>query len=115
MYGGVAIALFGKESEQLLVITIPMFIVIITLFYSYHIEQIIEAAESVEESFYHLTTWYMAPEQVKKMLLIAMARQHQVTIGGFFQNDHGSLARVTEVVRGAYDFGMILIRLTSMK
>lgn len=97
------------EANSLTLKTFVIFPVSILGFYSYTVERIIEAEESIRDQYNNLE-WYTAPFWTKKLLLIAMQRPQEVTFGGVFSKDKTSLARFAAIVHQAYGFGLILIQ-----
>lgn len=112
MYVGVAGAMFGIKSQQLVMISIPMYFFTFLGFYSFIVEHLIEAEETIQRS-YHTLDWYTASEEVKQLILIAMQQPAEVTFGGIWGADRTSLIRFTQIVRQSYDFGLILLNLAN--
>lgn len=112
LYCAVALALIGKEGSHFDVITVPGYFIMFIGFYSFTVEKIIEAEESIRLS-YSCLNWDDANVQVRKMLLIAMQQPRIVTFGGIFGRDRTSCERFAMVLRQAYDFGLVLLKITT--
>lgn len=113
LFSGFAVALIGKERVQLTMITIPFFLMAFNGFYSFTVDKMIEAEESIRDAYYSLE-WYTSSNETRKVLLIAMQQPKEVTFGGIFGKDRTSLARFAETVRQAYDFGLILLNVADI-
>lgn len=72
----------------------------------------IETEESIRES-YNALDWYKVSKDTRRLLLLAIIQQPQKTrFGGVFDKDRASLARYASPVRTAYEFGLLLLKVT---
>lgn len=112
LYCSVALALFGKHNSHLDVLSVPSYFVAFIGFYSFTVENIIQAEESIRISYSQID-WLEASVEVRKMLLLAMQPPKNITFGGIFGKDRTCLGRFASVMRQAYDFGLVLLKVTT--
>lgn len=103
--------LFGREMLNWIVVTAPFYVMTIFGFFSYAAVKVIDSEEAVREAYF-LLNWYEAPLASQKLYLLAIQQPTEVRIGGFFSYDQLSLTRFVDVLHNAYDFGLILFKLS---
>lgn len=110
----ISIILFGKERDDFLSTTATCLPICVVGYYNFIAEKILEKENYVREAYYSLN-WFELPAKTRKLLLLGMQKPKQIKIAGFFSYDHASLERFRVVVGRAYDFGLILLKVTKNK
>lgn len=106
----VAVTLFEKK---LLNVTTPPAAIFVTLtvcYTSFICENMIKSENNIREAYYELD-WYEAPIIARKTLLLAMQQPGDIKFGRIFYSDQMSLERFVAVMKRAYDFGLVLVKL----
>lgn len=100
----------GIENLNTTVAVGPIFICAVLGFFSYTAEQIMDANSAICDAYYSLN-WFEAPTASRKLILLAMQPPMDAKFCGLFSYDHASLIRFTSVLRNAYDFGLVVVKL----
>lgn len=110
LFGAIPLTIFGKDQEQLLLLSSCMFPICLLGLFNYNAERIMSTEEETRKAYYEME-WYQAPVKNRKLLLLAMQQPKEIKISGLFNYDQASLIRFTEAVRRAYDFGLFLLKI----
>lgn len=73
-------------------------------------ENMIEAEQDIRNAYYELD-WYKAPLVSRKLILMAMQEPEKIRFGRIFNSDYASMERFLLLIRRAYDFSLILLKL----
>lgn len=111
LYLTVVNGVFARQQFQPTLIAIPCYMCCLIAFYSFKIEDIIDAEAALRDKYYECLDWYTAPVEVQKMILIAMQPPMKISFGALYGSDQTSLVRLKELVLGAYDFGLFLVQI----
>ena len=103
-------SMLGKEDVTPALVPSVLFVCSNIGFYSWTIENVIDAEQSIRDAYYDLD-WTTSSVLVRKMLHLAKTQPMQIKFGKLFGRDRTSLERFTKVVRMAYDISLMLLRL----
>lgn len=101
------ISLTAREEPSPFVCSIVIFFGFIYWFFAYFVEQIIEAEEDLRDEYYQLE-WLDTNIKTRKLFLLATQEPKKIKFAGLFGKDHVCFERFGELLKMAYNFGIIM-------